>query len=217
MKIKTLSIALGSLLLSACTSTVGVWDDRDEILNELANRCAEHSETYTSATPTIDTGSRAVLTIVQRQCAVKSQYRNIRANHKDVEQFFAMHNDLSNEEVAERLASNPEMQAKFNQYTAAQDKIFSENLELAIQLGVQAAEVGLLYAENAQQIAILEAAAILNNAIEDSEENNTAIAAKEMKERVDLIAESNNLILAEKRFIDDMKAADAAIKERMDG
>ena len=217
MKIKALSIALGSLLLSACSSTIGVWDDRDEILDELAQKCAIHSETYTSATPTIDTGSRAVLTIVQRQCAIKSQYRDIRENHKDVEQFFAMNNELSNEEVAERLANNPEMQAKFNQYTAAQDKIFDENVELALQLAVQAAEVTLIYAENAQQIAIIEAASMFNNTLEDSEENNTAIAAKEMKDRVDLIMESNNLILAEKQFIDDMKAADAAIKERIDG
>ncbi|WP_413113734.1 hypothetical protein [Thaumasiovibrio sp. DFM-14] len=217
MKIKLLSVVLGALLVSACSSTqVGIWDDREELLNDLAQRCEAHTSGYQQYSPTFDQASQALLAVTRRQCAAAGEYRTIRENHKDVEQFFAAHAalGLSNEEIAEQLIDNEEMAKKFAQYQQAQDAIFEQNMELAIELGLVTAETTLLFAENMTTIAKIEVIKRIQGEL-DPEGDTLPLTLEQMQTRLSIVNEGQSLINAEKSFLDDMKAADKALQERI--
>ncbi len=216
MKIKTLSVVLGAILVSGCASQIDIWDDREEMLNELAATCEAHTTDYQSYSPTFDQASEALLAITRRQCAAASEYRTIRENHKDVEQFFAMNtaNGLGNEEIAELLLEDSDMSKKFQQYQAAQDAIFDQNLELAMDLGLVTAETALLFAEHATTIAKIEVLKRIQGEL-DPEGDELPLVLDQMSTRISLINDGQSLISAEKSFLDDMAEADKALQERI--
>ncbi|MFA0442753.1 hypothetical protein BCU70_02215 [Vibrio sp. 10N.286.49.C2] len=216
MKIKLLSLVMGSVMLTGCMSTqVGVWDDREELLTNIDSQCQEHTQDFTKYSPSFDTASMAILTVAQRQCEVTGKYQEIRKNHKDVEQFFAIHADKSKEEIIVLLDQDPKLKKKYDDYTKAQGDIFSANLDLAVNLGVQSVTVAQVYAENAVPIAQAEAIKMVTGAI-DPEEHPIGFVYDEMKTRVSLISESNGLISAEQAFIKEMEEADKAIQARVE-
>ncbi|USD61358.1 hypothetical protein J4N45_05175 [Vibrio sp. SCSIO 43140] len=214
MKYKLLTMLVGSTILAGCASNVSMWDNREELLADIEASCVENTKGYTEYAPAFDQASKGVLSVTKRQCEVVGEYQNIRKEHKDVQQFFAMHSDKSKEEIVQLLNDDPKMQSKYNDYTKAQSKIFNANLELAIKLGVQAIEVTNLAASNATAVAKAEAYKFIQGAI-DPEEHPIGFVVDEMQTRVGLITDSNGLISAEQQFIKDMDAADKAIKERI--
>jgi hypothetical protein len=214
LKYKLLSVLVGSAVLAGCASSVGVWDDREALLSEINTSCETNTKAYTEYSPVFDQASQGVLSVAQRQCDVVGEYQEIRKQHKDVQQFFAMHSELPKEEIIALLDANPEMKAKYTEYTKAQSKIFESNLELAIKLGVQGATMAKIAAENPTVIAEIEARRMIGSAI-DQEENPLGFVIDEMQTRVGLITETNGLISAEQQYIKDMEAADKAIKARI--
>jgi hypothetical protein len=125
-----------------------------------------------------------------------------------------MHSELPKEEIIALLDANPEMKAKYTEYTKAQSKIFDSNLELAIKLGVQGATIAKIAADNPTVIAELEARRLIGSAI-DQEDNPLGFVIDEIQTRFGLITETNGLISAEQQYIKDMEAADKAIKARI--
>lgn len=233
---KTLVAGFVVSVLAGCSSIPGMSSataDRAELSKQLTQDCKEMGSDYTPVSYAVDKVSKVMVSIQERQCKVFGNYRTLAAKHGDVAGFLAVNAEMSDEELLaamnkfdEGKPANKQIRPQVEAYKKASDSIFNENVKLAADIALQAAEIAIIASNNAQAIAhdtllggvsnMLTAAS--NEAKEDGEakkEVPVVEAYNELKARSVLALDANHLISMDQNTIEQLENLDKVLAEKV--
>lgn len=170
--------------------------DRDEYTSFVMTEMEKVGFEIISISPVMDKVSISINEVFERQYKVLDEYRTIADSHRDVQSFLYANHGKSKEELQAAIIEfdgsaekeEDKIGPRITAYNEANDKIFAANVELAIQIGLQAAELGLMVANNADQLLGVEGISLLLGA----DKIGSVYSAAET--RIDLAQRANAMI-----------------------
>lgn len=230
---------LAGLIISAvsgCSSISEVESstvDREQMQTEIAQKCIDLGDKYTPVAYAVDKVSKIMVEIQERQCTVANNYSTLSAKHADVAGFLAINADKSDEELVKAMndfdSNKPEdkkIRPQVEAFQKASDEIFEANVELASDLALQAAEIAIVAADNAQAIAYDAAGGALNSLFksvsneskeeaEDKEIVPIVEAYNELKNRSMLALDANTMISLDQGTIKQLNELDKIVADKV--
>ncbi|WP_117235257.1 hypothetical protein [Vibrio maerlii] len=233
---KTILTGLVVSAMAGCSSIPGMESatvDREAMSTELTQNCNELGADFTPVSFTVDKVSEVMVSIQERQCAVFNDYRTLASKHGDVAGFLAVNADKSDEELRAAMAefdegkpANKKITPLVEAYKKASDDIFDKNVELALDIAVQAGELAIIASDNASLLAQDAAAGGFSSALaafsneqaeDESEEEIVPVveAYKEMEARSVLAFDANQLISLDKNTIEQLENLDKVVADKV--
>ncbi|CAM4451732.1 hypothetical protein [Vibrio agarivorans] len=231
---KTVLASLFVTALAGCSSISGedaATLNRTEMNEKLTQTCEELGNSYTPVSVAVDTASEVMVSIQDRQCKVFQSYNVLASKHGDVAGFLAVNSGLTDEELLAAMeefdADKPEdkkIAPQVNAYKTASDSIFDSNVELGLELAVQAAQISMIAADNATVLAQETGLAMFSNilasaSVEEDEEAKDVVpivaAYDELTSRSALAYEANNLISLDQNTIKQLENLDKILSEQV--
>lgn len=233
---------MASLFISAlagCSSIPGTESatvDRNEMSNQLTQTCAELGTEYTPVSYAVDKVSQVMVSIQERQCAVFLDYRTLADKHADVAGFLAVNADKTDEELLVAMnefdqdkEESKKIRPQVEAYKAASDSIFDQNVELAKDLTLQAAEIAIIASDNAAAIGVDAAKGGLTSLLAfasnqsdeegeaegEAEEVPVVEAYHELKARSVLAYDANDMISLDQNTIEQLENLDKVLEEKV--
>ncbi|MDR9829192.1 hypothetical protein RCJ22_26740 [Vibrio sp. FNV 38] len=229
---KTVLSSLFITVLGGCSSMSGqdiATLDRDEMSHSLKEQCQVLGQEYTPVSYAVDKTSQILVSIQDRQCSVFEHYSTLSSKHGDVTGFLAVNADKSDEDLLAAMdefdVDKPEdkkIRPQVEAYKNASESIFDSNVQLAGEITLQVAEIGLIAADNAVVIAQETGLALFSNIIssaaqdEESETQTPIVAAyDEMMARSELAYNANSLISLDQNTIKQLENLDKILAEQL--
>ncbi|WP_026972848.1 hypothetical protein [Aliagarivorans marinus] len=193
--------------------------DRETTKLQLVERCDEIDGHLAHVSYAIDKVSNMFKSTQERQCKVLDEYRVLASEYADVVGFLDVNAGLNDEElrlaIAEFDQDKPEEEhigPKVAAYQAAGDHIFQANIELTAQIALDVAELGIVAANNATDLAVETGIGTVTSLFKSDDEKSPLMQAwDDMNFRKELITDANTLIASDKATIDQLKELDQHI------